>query len=168
VKSCERFFWFILFALKNSGILRYGLKLLIAGRLMASKILGRRWHPWRENWKAGGGIRDEEKKDPWGPAQEALFNVVRAWVKEENEGDPQKTAEECLKIMKEVNQTEGAPFIFVCELARVLAECIARHLADLHGELPSREEVMHEIDIMELEYIEESVISEQESDEESK
>lgn len=107
-----------------------------------------------------------EKPDPWGPAQEALFNVVRAWVKVENEGDTQKTAEECLAIMREVNETEGAPFIFVCELARVLAETIARHLADLNGELPSREQVMEEIDVLELEYIEESVLAEDESESE--
>jgi len=112
-------------------------------------------------------VTEETKPDPWPPAQEALFNVVRAWVKEENAGDQQKTAEECLKIMREVNQTEGAPFIFVCELARVLAENIARHLADLHGELPSREEVMNEIDVLEMEYIEESVLAEAEDESES-
>ena len=101
-----------------------------------------------------------EKPDPWPPAQEALFDVVRAWVKEENADDQQKTAEECLAIMKEVNRTEGAPFIFVCELARVLAEHIARHLADLNGVFPSREEVMEEIDVIEMEYREEAVLAE--------
>jgi hypothetical protein len=109
-------------------------------------------------------MSEVEKPDPWPPAQEALFNVVRAWVKEENAQDQQKTAEECLKIMREVNETEGAPFIFVCEMARILAERIARHLADLSGELPSREEVMHEIDVLEWEYIEESVLAEEEDD----
>jgi hypothetical protein len=105
-----------------------------------------------------------EKPDPWAPAQEALFNVVRAWVKEENEGDPQKTAQECLAIMREVNQTEGAPFIFVAELARVLAECVARYMTALNDELPTREEVMREIDVIEMEYIEENVLAEDESE----
>lgn len=106
----------------------------------------------------------EEKPNPWPPAQEALFNVVRAWVKEENADNQQKSAEECLKIMKEVNETEGAPFIFVCELARVLAECIGRYMAALNEELPARAEVMHEIDILELEYIEDSVLAEVEDE----
>lgn len=105
-------------------------------------------------------IEDKGKPDPWAPAQEALFNVVRAWVKEENEGDQQKSAEECLKIMQDVNKTEGAPFIFVAELARVFAEHIARGLADLNGELPTRNEVMHEIDMLEFDYREESVLAE--------
>lgn len=105
------------------------------------------------------------KPDPWPPAQEALFNIVRAWVKEENADDQQKSAEECLGIMKEVNQTEGAPFIFVCELARVLAECISRYMAiGNDGELPTRAEVMEELDILELEYIEESVLAEADDD----
>lgn len=102
----------------------------------------------------------EKKKDPWPPAQEALFNIVRAWVKEENAEDQQRSAEECLAIMREVNETEGAPFIFIAELARVLAETIARHLADLNGEFPSRAEVMQEIDTMEMEYREECVLAE--------
>lgn len=105
-------------------------------------------------------VEDEKPKfevDPWPPAQEALFNVVRVWVREE---DTQKAAEECLKIMKEVNETPGAPFIFVAELARMLAETVARHLADLNEELPSREEIMAELDILEMEYIEESVLAE--------
>jgi hypothetical protein len=76
------------------------------------------------------------------------------------EDDTQQAAEKCLGVMKEVNETPGAPFIFVAELARVLAETIARHLADLHGELPSREQVMEEIDVLECEYIEESVLAE--------
>ena len=103
-------------------------------------------------------------KDPWPVAQEALFNIVRAWVKEENSDDQQKSAEECLEIMREVNLTEGAPFIFVAELARVLAETVARHLADLNGEIPSREQVMEEIDTMEMEWIEELVLAEDEDD----
>jgi hypothetical protein len=115
------------------------------------------WVKFMEDAKA-------KRPDPWPPAQEALFNVVRAWVREENADDQQKSAEECLAIMQEVNQTEGAPFIFVAELARVLAETIARHLADLSGELPSREQVMEEIDVLELEYIEESVLAESEDD----
>lgn len=103
-------------------------------------------------------------KDPWPVAQEALFNIVRAWVKEENADDQQKSAEECLEIMREVNETEGAPFIFVAELARVLAETVARHLADLNGEIPSREQVMEEIDTMEMEWIEELVLADNEDD----
>jgi hypothetical protein len=67
--------------------------------------------------------------------------------------------------MRQVNETEGAPFIFVAELGRVLAETIARHLADLNGALPSRSEVMEEIDVMECEYIEELVLSEMEQGE---
>lgn len=106
------------------------------------------------------------KKDPWPSAQEALFNIVRAWVKEENADDQQKAAGECLEIMREVNETEGAPFIFVAELARVLAETIARHLADLNEKIPSRAEVMDEIDVMELEYREECVLAEWEAESE--
>lgn len=112
-------------------------------------------------------VTEQEKPDPWLLAREALFNVVRAWVKEENATDQQKTAQECLEIMKHINQTEGASFIFVCEMARVLAESIARHLADLNGELPSREEVMDEIDVLEMEYIEETVLAEVEDEDES-
>jgi hypothetical protein len=102
-----------------------------------------------------------EKTDPWAPAQEALFNIVRAWVKGE---DPDKIAQECLAIMKEVNETEGAPFIFVCEMARVLATFIARYMAALNEEVPSREEIMAELDILEMEYIEEAVMAENEDD----
>lgn len=104
--------------------------------------------------------------DPWPPAQEALFNIVRVWVKEENAKNPRKIAEECLKIMKDVNATEGAPFIFVCELARVLAQCIAKYMSALNEEIPSRSEVMDEVDILELEYIEEAVLFESEEEDE--
>lgn len=102
-----------------------------------------------------------EKTDPWPPAQEALFNIIRAWVKEE---DADKVAQECLTIMQDVNKTEGAPFIFVCEMARVLATFIARYMAALNEQIPTREEIMAELDILELEYIEESVIAENEDD----
>lgn len=104
--------------------------------------------------------------DPWPAAQEALFDIIRAWVKEEFASDPQLVANECLRIMKDVNQTEGAPFIFVCEMARILATFVARYMAALNEEIPTREEIMHEIDILELEYIEESVMAEEEEDEE--
>jgi hypothetical protein len=106
-----------------------------------------------------------EKPDPWPHAQEALFNIVRAWVREENAEDNQLAAQECLIIMREVNQTEGAPFIFVAELARLLAQCIAKYMAALNEEIPSREDVMAEIDTLELDYIEEQVVLEMEDDE---
>lgn len=105
-----------------------------------------------------------EKPDPWPPAQEALFNMIRAWVKEE---DQEKVAEECLQIMEEVNKTEGAPFIFVAEMARVLAMFVARSMAALNEKMPSREEIMQEIDILELEYIEEFVLAESEDGEDT-
>lgn len=101
--------------------------------------------------------------DPWTPAQEALFDIVRAWVSEEYASDPQLVAQECLKIMKGVNETEGAPFIFVCEMARMLATFIARYMAALNEAIPTRAEIMREIDVLELDYIEESVLAEQES-----
>ena len=65
--------------------------------------------------------------------------------------------------MQEVNETPGAPFIFVAELARVLAETVAKYMAALNEELPSREEIIAELDILELEYIEESVLAESEN-----
>lgn len=106
----------------------------------------------------------QEETDPWPAAQEALFDIIRAWVKEDLAGDPDQVAKECLKIMKDVNKTEGAPFIFVCEMARILATFIARYMAALNEEIPTREEIMHEIDILEMEYIEESVMAEAEDD----
>lgn len=102
------------------------------------------------------------KPDPWAPAQEALWDIVRAWVDEKYADDPQQIAERCLQIMKDVNDTEGAPFIFVCELARMMAVMVAKYLAIGEDELPSREEVMEEIDTLELEYIEEAVLAEEE------
>ena len=45
-------------------------------------------------------------------------------------------------IMEEVNETEGAPFIFVCEMARILAIFIARYMAALNEKIPDREEIM--------------------------
>lgn len=105
---------------------------------------------------------DTVKPDPWTPAQEALWDIVRAWVDEKYADDPQQIAERCLQIMKDVNETEGAPFIFVCELARMLAVMVAKYLAVGEDELPSREEVMEEIDTLELEYIEEAVLAEEE------
>lgn len=103
-----------------------------------------------------------DKADPWAPAQEALFNMIRAWVKEE---DQEIVARECLRIMEEVNETEGAPFIFVAEMARVLAMFVARYMAALNEKMPSREEIMAEIDILELEYVEEFVLAEMEENE---
>jgi hypothetical protein len=108
---------------------------------------------------------DKEKADPWAPAQEALFNMVRAWATEEHEDDQEAVARECLRIMEEVNETEGAPFIFICEMARILAIFIARYMAALNEKIPSREELMTEIDILELEYIEEFVLAEDEDGE---
>jgi hypothetical protein len=105
-----------------------------------------------------------DKPDPWAPAQEALFNMVRAWAAEEHADDQEAVARECLAIMEEVNETEGAPFIFVCEMARILAIFIARYMAALNEKIPSREELMTEIDILELEYIEEFVLAEDEDD----
>lgn len=105
---------------------------------------------------------DSDKPDPWAPAQEALFNMVRAWVKDE---DQEIVARECLRIMEEVNETEGAPFIFVAELARILAIFIARYMAALNEKIPEREEIMAEIDILELEYIEEFVLAEDDNGE---
>lgn len=109
-------------------------------------------------------VEKTEKPDPWAPAQEALFNMVRAWVKEE---DQAIVAQECLHIMEEVNETEGAPFIFVAEMARVLAIFIARYMAALNEKIPEREEIMQEIDILELEYIEEFVLAEDEDGEDT-
>lgn len=109
--------------------------------------------------------KDKKKDDPWAPAQEALFNMVRAWASEENEDDQEAVARRCLEIMEEVNETEGAPFIFVAEMARVLAIFIARYMAALNEKIPSREELMTEIDILELEYIEEFVLAEEGDDE---
>jgi hypothetical protein len=105
-----------------------------------------------------------EKADPWSPAQEALFNMVRAWVTTEHKGDHEAIARECLRIMQEVNETEGAPFIFVCEMARMLAVFIMRYMAALNEKIPEREEIMQEIDVLELEYIEEYVLAEEEDD----
>lgn len=107
-------------------------------------------------------MTDEKPEvDPWPIAQEALFNVARAWVKHE---DAQGAADECLEIMKEVNETTGAPFIFVAELARVLTETIAKYMAALNEVMPSREDVLAELDILEMEYIEESVLAEVEDE----
>lgn len=103
--------------------------------------------------------------DPWPVAQEAVFNMVRAWVDPQYK-DAMVIAERCLEIMQDVNKTEGAPYIFVCELARVLAVLIARDLEHADGSLPSREEVMEEISLLELDYIEESVLADLEPDDE--
>lgn len=113
-------------------------------------------------------VNDDEiakfETDPWPPAQEALFNVVRAWVKHE---DTQEAADACLQIMKEVNETPGAPFIFVAELARVLAETVAKYMAALNEDLPTRDDVLAELDILECEYIEESVLAEMDNEDDS-
>lgn len=110
---------------------------------------------------------DEEAKfdvDPWPPAQEALFNVVRIWVREE---DTQVAAEKCLEVMKEINLTPGAPFIFVAELARVLAETVARYMAAINEVMPTRDDVLAELDILECEYIEESVLAEMDNEDDT-
>ena len=99
-----------------------------------------------------------EKPDPWPRAQEALFDVVRAWVREE---DPQDAAEQSMDILKEINDTPGVPFVFVCEMARVLAETVAKYMTALNEDLPTRNELLREIDILEMEYLEELVLSEQ-------
>jgi hypothetical protein len=102
--------------------------------------------------------------DPWEPAQEALFNIIRVWVQEFPEADQEKIASECLEIMEKVNQTRGAPFIFVCELARMLATVLAKYLCVCNDEFPDAEQMLAEIDILEMEYIEEFVVAESESD----
>jgi hypothetical protein len=91
--------------------------------------------------------------------------MVRAWVTEEHKDDHEAIARECLRIMEEVNETEGAPFIFVCELARMLAVFIMRYMAALNEKIPEREEIMQEIDVLEWEYIEEYVLAEMDDDE---
>ena len=98
-----------------------------------------------------------EPVDPWPPAQEGLFNIVRAWAREE---DPEKVAQECLDIMKNLNTVEGAPFIFVCELARMFAEVVAKYMSALNEELPTREQLLAELDTLEMEYIEDNVLAE--------
>lgn len=100
--------------------------------------------------------------DPWSPAQEALFNIVRAWVNEFPDVDQEKVAAECLEIMESVNKTKGAPFIFVCELARVLATVLAKYLCVANEAFPNAEQMLAEIDVLEMEYIEEFVVAETE------
>jgi hypothetical protein len=109
---------------------------------------------------------DDEYADVRGVAREGMFNIMRAWVshKLESEDDFEKVAYECLAIMKEVNQTPGAAFIFVAELARVCVEIIAQYMSALNEELPSREDLMNEISVLECEYIEESVLAEWEDE----
>lgn len=106
------------------------------------------------------------QEETWDSAQKALFDIVRAWVKTENEDSYDAVAHECLHIMEEVNETTGAPFIFVCELARMLAVFIARYMAALNEEIPTREEIMRELDVLEMDYVEEFVMAEMEQDEE--
>jgi hypothetical protein len=104
----------------------------------------------------------EPTVDPWPPAQEALFNIVRAWVNEFPDVDQEKVASECLEIMENVNETRGAPFIFVCELARVLATVLAKYLCACNDTFPTAEQMLAEIDVLEMEYIEEFVVAETE------
>lgn len=106
-------------------------------------------------------MSDDDKPDPWPPAQEALFNIVRAWVDEFPEVNQEKVATECLAIMEQVNKTKGAPFIFVCELARMLATVLAKYLCVCNEEFPDAEQMLQEIEILELEYIEEFVVAEE-------
>lgn len=105
----------------------------------------------------------EEKTDPWPVAQEAVFNMIRAWV-DPQYGDARGIAQRCLDIVLEVNETEGAPFIFVCETARVFALYIARYITEDEEALPSREQILAEIDLLEWEYIEEAVLAESEEE----
>ena len=107
---------------------------------------------------------EEDYEQVRGVAREGMFNIMRAWVSRElnEEDDFEKVAYECLHIMQEVNKTPGASFIFVAELARVCVEIIAKYMSGLNEEVPDREDLLKEIDLLELEYIEESVLADNE------
>jgi hypothetical protein len=105
-----------------------------------------------------------EKEDPWPSAQEALFSVIRCLAREFPDGDRERVAGECLEIMMKVNETKGAPFIFVCELARTVVTVLAKYLCVCDDEFPDVGRMLAEIENLELEYIEEFVVAEESDD----
>jgi hypothetical protein len=106
----------------------------------------------------------ESEIDPWPVAQEALFEIMRVWTTGFPEVDQQKIAGECFRIMSGVNETPGAPFVFVCELARMIVNVLAKYLCVCLDKFPDVGEMLAEIQDLELEYIEEFVVAEAEDD----
>jgi len=102
----------------------------------------------------------EPKVDPWPAAQEALFAIIRAWVREFPDVDQETVAQECLEIMEKVNEVPGAPFIFVCELARMIVNVLVKYLCVCTDKFPDAGEMLAEIQDLELEWIEEFVVAE--------
>lgn len=107
-------------------------------------------------------MTETQEINPWPAAQEGVFGVIRAWAHEERDCDPEASVEEIANIMTELNKTEGAPFVFVCELGRMTAMLIARYMTALNEEVPTRAQIMAELDVLEMEYIEETVMAEEE------
>jgi hypothetical protein len=105
----------------------------------------------------------ENKTDPWPPAQKALFDIIRVWVAGFPEPDQEKAAAGCLEIMEKVNEVKGAPFVFVCELARMVVDVLARYLCACADEFPTAEEMLTEIGMLQLDYLEEFTEAEDDS-----
>jgi hypothetical protein len=102
----------------------------------------------------------EAETDPQAVAREALFSIIRVWVSDFPDVDQEKVTEECLAIMTRTNQTPGAPFVFVCELARMVVNVLTKYLCACTDKFPDVEEMLAEIQDLELEYIEEFVVAE--------
>ena len=102
----------------------------------------------------------DSETDPWLVAQEALFEIIRVWTSGFPEVDQRKISGECFRIMSGVNDTPGAPFVFVCELARMVVNVLAKYLCVCLDKFPGVEEMLAEIQDLELEYIEEFVVAE--------
>jgi hypothetical protein len=100
------------------------------------------------------------EKEPWLEAQEALFRIIRVWVADFPEPDQEKVTGECLKIMEGVNEVKGASFIFVCELARMVVTMLVKYLCVCTDTFPTLEEMLAEVDVLELEFIEEFTVAE--------
>lgn len=105
------------------------------------------------------GSEPQEPVDPWPAAEQEIFTAARAWAKNAAAED---AVTECQELALRLNDVEGSHFLYLCEQGREMAMVIARYLSLLRDdEEITRKEILEEIDVLEMAYIEESVLAEQ-------
>lgn len=99
------------------------------------------------------------KHDPWPAAQAEIFSAARAWAGNQT---PTEAVSACSSACERLASTPGASFVNFCEGGRVTANLIGWYLSQFKGDTVSRSDILAELDRLELDYIEEAVVSDME------
>lgn len=114
-------------------------------------------------WRLRASSGAERGAEPWPVAREELFGAARAWAREDAGEDAEISVAACAEIAERLNRVPGAHFAYFCENGRMTAIVVARYMALRMGRMPTRAELMGELELLELEFIEEDVVAQVEA-----